>query len=1031
MKKLFFITVIFLSYYANSQVTPGGIFDTLYDKEGQKYALLDLAINPLNGSNNINSKAAPTSSCSAGYFNLYFSPTSAFVVGPNASAYQNVICNLFTDISNFINSPLSSPTNTLKINIFCNNTGTASSGPLATASSFYMFPSSPNSSNPGISDNAIYKMINTGIDPLTNLNSLANISSGFYHGYVNVNPTSLFHTNLSSVVLNPTDYDLYSVMLHEALHALGFASLIDGSGTSVFGASNNYYSRYDTYLTNALGLPLLSSSTPSCSTGNLAFTGFSTQIAPGSCISTAPANISNCSQAARFIAPGVNVSVFTPNCFKPGSSLSHFEDLCSVPASFTHTCPTIPIANNNDLYYVMSNAAGTGNCYVKRYIKEEERLALCNLGYSVNTTYNSIAVGANYTYTNSCSPNQVIGVDDGISNGIITYTAFTNITIPLSALVANDIASLPLTAGCISMVYANPSVIFNVIGNSNLFVSKTNTSFCGPVLLKYIPKTSTGVLGNPTYIYIDFVCQSNCNPSGICEMVQNGGFESTIGPGCGAVGSLNLPNPAHVDCWHTGPFIPFAPNSPDLFSVTSCTSISLYSIGSPQALVGSGLMSTHNGGSNNNVWGMGGAEIIINKLSTSLVPTNTYVVSMWVFRPSGFNHNAPTNFTISIVAVPQFTTAISTIITGVPGPYDILADISVSQPPLTWKLYTTTVVFNPTNNVLHNSIILGISANTTTLNNYCMVDDVSIVPAGVAIPFVISQPCGVNTYTDLAQYLTTNAPITGTFSGIGVTNSGSQFDFNISNNLPVGVYNITYSYLTNLGCTYSTVATASVSGITTNTNATTCSSGNYTLNATAFAPGTTFNWQPGGATTSSIAVNVTNTTIFTLTASNGSCTAQYTTAINIPTLSISPVPPICINSSSGFLQTYLSAVTPTTGAFLGPNLINGNCGGNICSYIDLAITPQPAPGVYTYSYVVPTNTSIGIFCTKTITFNVTYLPPFTTSISALPTGTNCFTSGQTYTLVANPNPLGSINYTWFPGGNTTSSIVITPTTNVV
>jgi hypothetical protein len=514
-------------------------------------------------------------------------------------------------------------------------------------------------------------------------------------------------------------------------------------------------------------------------------------------------------------------------------------------------------------------------------------------------------------------------------------------------------------------------------------------------------------------------------------MVQNGGFESTIGPGCGAVGSLNLPNPAHVDCWHTGPFIPFAPNSPDLFSVTSCTSISLYSIGSPQALVGSGLMSTHNGGSNNNVWGMGGAEIIINKLSTSLVPTNTYVVSMWVFRPSGFNHNAPTNFTISIVAVPQFTTAISTIITGVPGPYDILADISVSQPPLTWKLYTTTVVFNPTNNVLHNSIILGISANTTTLNNYCMVDDVSIVPAGVAIPFVISQPCGVNTYTDLAQYLTTNAPITGTFSGIGVTNSGSQFDFNISNNLPVGVYNITYSYLTNLGCTYSTVATASVSGITTNTNATTCSSGNYTLNATAFAPGTTFNWQPGGATTSSIAVNVTNTTIFTLTASNGSCTAQYTTAINIPTLSISPVPPVCINSSSGFLQTYLSAVTPTTGAFLGPNLINGNCGGNICSYIDLAITPQPAPGVYTYSYVVPTNTSIGIFCTKTITFNVTYLPPFTTSISALPTGTNCFTSGQTYTLVANPNPLGSINYTWFPGGNTTSSIVITPTTNVV
>src|SRR5690606_34116636 len=102
-----------------------------------------------------------------------------------------------------------------------------------------------------------------------------------------------------------------------------------------------------------------------------------------------------CSVACSYSSSnlGTFVPVYTPNCFEPPSSLGHFEDMCY---------PTNTSTNNN-LYFTMSNANGNG--VSKRYLREEEVRVLCDLGYSVSSTYTSLAASANYTYTGgSCNP---------------------------------------------------------------------------------------------------------------------------------------------------------------------------------------------------------------------------------------------------------------------------------------------------------------------------------------------------------------------------------------------------------------------------------------------------------------------------------------------------------------------------------------------------------------------------------------------------------------------------------------------------
>lgn len=74
--------------------------------------------------------------------------------------------------------------------------------------------------------------------------------------------------------------------------------------------------------------------------------------------------------------------------------------------------------------------------------------------------------------------------------------------------------------------------------------------YCGQVLIQYIPKNNLGQSGNITYIYAYLPCLGACNPPNLCNVVQNGGFES-LGPGntgtlCAGVNSNSRLNSSNL-----------------------------------------------------------------------------------------------------------------------------------------------------------------------------------------------------------------------------------------------------------------------------------------------------------------------------------------------------------------------------------------------------------------------------------------------------------------------------------------------------
>ncbi|MEI6021651.1 MAG: hypothetical protein WCR21_11030, partial [Bacteroidota bacterium] len=164
-------------------------------------------MNRLSGGGQANS--LPTTSCNAGYFNLFFAASSMF----STTAAQTVICQVFSDISSFIISPLSVGSNTVRINIYCDNTPANQPGAFGAATAFYVYPSNPTNPNQCYMDNQIEKTIKTGVDAYNFLPlSFVNASS-FYHGMVLANPnlsSGNWHYNLSSTSLSNTDYDFYT-----------------------------------------------------------------------------------------------------------------------------------------------------------------------------------------------------------------------------------------------------------------------------------------------------------------------------------------------------------------------------------------------------------------------------------------------------------------------------------------------------------------------------------------------------------------------------------------------------------------------------------------------------------------------------------------------------------------------------------------------------------------------------------------------------------------------------------------------------
>ncbi|MDF2452949.1 MAG: hypothetical protein K0S26_2453 [Bacteroidota bacterium] len=287
---------------------------------------------------------------------------------------------------------------------------------------------------------------------------------------------------------------------------------------------------------------------------------------------------------------------------------------------------------------------------------------------------------------------------------------------------------------------------------------------------------------------------------------------------------------------------------------------------------------------------------------------------------------------------------------------------------------------------------------------------------------------------------------------------GSIISSTISSNSNT-TYTITGS---NSTCTNSAMATVTVIALPNVSvpNATICSGTSTVLAASGTA--SSFTWMPGSITTSTISANAAAN--YTITGSNGTCTNSTTASVNVtptPTLTANSVT-ICAGQVATFTASGAASYTWNPGGVTGTFTIspassgtvsvtgvNGSCSTQITRSV--TVTPNPtvavssqticptqtvvltASGATTYSWNTgPTTNTISVSPSSLTVYTVTGTSSLcintqtvSVTVDSQPTvavANASICSGNSTTLTAS----GTTNYTWMPGGQTTSTVSVSP-----
>ncbi|MBK8368162.1 MAG: hypothetical protein IPL10_12300 [Bacteroidetes bacterium] len=1074
-------------------LSPEAKLDTVFDQNGNKFSLNDIRIDTTTRS--VPPFGKTTQLCTSGYFDLYFETGSGMEGTSQVEIDRRaVVCQVFSDISAFMPSPLTSNGLGNRVKIWVrdvNNIPGGNAGVLGLALAYYNIAASTNG---GIADNEIWKTIHSGYDSYTGVTSPL-ISTGnagnFYHGYMAFNFSGInWNTVLATNTIAVNQYDLYTVVLHEVTHALGFASLINYNGLSKMGTAYNYFNRFDLFLKKG-SQNLITNSGACSSMYGYQFNSSlsSTVVVPGCTITPTPttsvgSDLTTCSVSITY-SGSTNVPVYTPNCFEPGSSLSHFEDICQVGSGFSSTCSATP--PNNNLYYVMSNASPVGNCGLKRYLKPEERLVLCDLGYSVTTTYGGATAQNSFTYSGStCQGLNVTGLNDGINaNGTYAFFGAPSTSISITSILSNDV-NTNASANAFECLQ-------DITGTSTLSatsgVSTTTISFVsaqpGVHLLRYVPYNSgSGIRGNITYVYV-YVKNGNCN-STACDMINNGGFENATN--CGQIGDItSIPGVlTSINCWDLYSF------SPDVF-VRSCTNTvnpGLFTI--PTS--GANSTDTWNGAPNNNFIGLGSlghnhiSEAVQTTLNSPITQNNSYTLSFRAkFGSIAFiTPSAPlgTIGQITFGGTPILLVPDNNPMQVLPAGITPLANFPIINDGV-WHSFVQSFTYTGVPS-LNNLVVIN-SSNMNYLvgqpHSYIYIDDVSLVPSSqfISLDLPDNALCISSNIQDLSIFLNPTST-GGVFSGSGVgLTSGGTYSLNATT-AGVGSHPISYTYTNNIGCQLNAVdnilvVNPSTITITSLVMPSTICSGNT---ATVTASGaTTYTWQPGNLSGTTVTVSPSSTTIYTITGAVCSSTAQATTTVVInpaPTILFSiPSPSICpaqtatitphgavtytfnpgniagtsftvnpsVTTTYSISGTNICGVTSTTTIPITmysplPPLTVTPTSTTICAGQSVTLTGSGTPynvwtnyGLGSTIVVSPTATTVYTCsgfgppynCTTYLSSTVTVVPA---TVSITPTNSNICT-GQTVTLTASGS---TTSYTWSTGA-TTNTISVSPTATTI
>lgn len=517
----------------------------IVDPYGNEFSPQEITYD-LNVRNDSRSACSNSSSCQAGMFTLHFADAAtnsnhgfdecdiysgSVTLGQQR---QEVACQVFKDLSKLLHDP--NPANPGRVDIWMhsevsyNSTGigTIPAGVGGLCQPFIVLPLGINNA---IVDNEVWKTIKGGNDsyagiPAGLLPPNSGTTPNLYHGLLAINFVSGSNYNLNLDVANGSGQtDLYSVILHEAIHALGFYSHIGSTGASKL--VNDVFSRYDTYMHFFNGTTLIPLLTFTGTPNNWAYTG-------------GPASLAiNCSTTGfRFNGAAVaSQPVFSQAAWSNGTNLSHYGCVTGNPGMCG---PDYALPNSN---FVMNPCMGTGPNYTKRHPADNEVKTLCDLGYRLNISGSNATYGDAATlttaaegfiltnYANCSGPCVAMGFSDAYAT---PYNQNLTISSSLNNVLSNDVDNNFVglgTTGTINFpaVYTpNAGTITGI--TSTGFTFDPDPNFTGVAVIGYYPRCSgSSRNGNLTFVFITVNAPPlpPCTNTSNCNLICHGGFELT------------------------------------------------------------------------------------------------------------------------------------------------------------------------------------------------------------------------------------------------------------------------------------------------------------------------------------------------------------------------------------------------------------------------------------------------------------------------------------------------------------------------
>jgi len=335
--------------------------------------------------------------CIDSYFNLVFIGTWT----PNEEA---TICRVFFDLSAAIDNPSGESINLLIEKTPLNN------GILGTGSPVW-------EAECGIADSRIIERLN---------NIFVDEYPEGYLGLMQIHEPDQWQwhtypeddTGDPNLGINPNNYDLYSVALHEALHILGFGSRISTTGA----AMNGFYSQWDRFLYSVVEDSRLIYHAPITECCNAyEFNDIDFDYMPNDFAYGCPLELAFRNDDQVILAP-VNVANYSN--FSGGSGeniflnkLSHLDNSCADEIGITGT-----------MNYVMHPAISAGE--IRRTLTDAELHILCALGYHI----------IDLPGVENCDqPCEVFTNPDTYQIYLEGEDANNPLVIPISSLLANDV----------------------------------------------------------------------------------------------------------------------------------------------------------------------------------------------------------------------------------------------------------------------------------------------------------------------------------------------------------------------------------------------------------------------------------------------------------------------------------------------------------------------------------------------------------------------------------------------------------------